>query len=95
MAAEPVTAQPTGSDWRGSVSQSRLSSLFDGWLRPSSPNASNNRASAVYMPDVRKSVSGPILLDQPINASPQTESDEANGDGLTATEVAEFEDMIV
>lgn len=49
------------ADWRGSLSQNRLSSLFDGWLN-SSPPASPNRNSTFGSPGDRKSVSEPKLV---------------------------------
>jgi len=49
---------------RGLVTQGRLSSLFEGWINnsPTSPN----RNSASFIPDNRKSVSEPRLVDQAI-----------------------------
>lgn len=64
MHTEASPANAT-SDWRGSISQNRLSSIFDGWLRPSTPTSPVNRASAVFTPDnSRKSVSEPMLVEQ-------------------------------
>jgi hypothetical protein len=81
-----VTQSPTNSpeksgDWRGTFSQARLSTMFEGWL-PSGPmpaapvefSAQNRRTSF--------SVSEPIPV--------QTESAESDSDDL-----GEFEEMMV
>ncbi|KAG6910997.1 hypothetical protein DXG01_006051 [Tephrocybe rancida] len=47
---------------KGSISQNRLSNLFDGWLRPASPT-SPTRNSTFSLADNRKSVSEPRLLE--------------------------------
>jgi diaphanous 1 len=72
--------------WRGSVTQARLSSLFDGWLGsapPSSPPSVSNRNSAIFTPE-RKSVSEPKLMPQHsgnilrVDDSSDTEQDESD-----------------
>lgn len=49
------------ADWRQSLSQGRLSSVFEGWLRPTTPT-SPPRAAKAYTPE-RMSVSEPKLLE--------------------------------
>jgi hypothetical protein len=63
LGAGRPNAHPTETaDWRGSFSQNRLSSLFDGWLRPTSP-ASPHRNSISHPLGDRKSVSEPRLVE--------------------------------
>ncbi|KAG6854352.1 hypothetical protein C0991_007857 [Blastosporella zonata] len=66
------TATPT--DRRGSLSQKRLSNLFDGWLRPASPT-SPTRNSTFSLADNRKSVSEPKLLQDTSESSTDTSSE--------------------
>lgn len=49
------------ADWRGSLSQNRLSSLFDGWLNSSPPTFPDHN-STFGSPGDRKSVSEPKLV---------------------------------
>ena len=61
----PNTHPTDIADRRGSLSQNRLSSLFDGWLRSTSPTSPNQlrRSSISLSSDKRKSVSEPRLVD--------------------------------
>ena len=68
MAAGKQHSPNSSNDWRGTVSQNRLSTLFEGWLRspPSSPNNNNkgNRNTVIHSPDKRMSiVSEPVLVE--------------------------------
>ncbi|KAG6861568.1 hypothetical protein C0995_014864 [Termitomyces sp. Mi166 len=64
VGAVPVTSRSstaTAAVWKGSISSNRLSTLFDGWLRSSSPTSPTR--SSTFMPtESRKSVSEPRLL---------------------------------
>ena len=59
-----ISTTTVASDWRASLSPNRLSTLFDGWIRPPPPT-SPTRVSAIFVPD-RKSVSEPKLLEQQV-----------------------------
>jgi len=80
---------------RGLVTQGRLSSIFDGWLKPTSPTSSS-RTSAVISSQNRKSVSEPMLVDQTITfaRSSLPESDGNDGENEDGFEIA-FEEMLV
>lgn len=93
-------ARPTPNtvtqDWRGSISQNRFSSMFEGWLRPTSPPSSPNRGSAVFLPDARKSVSEPILVEPTTeNGLRKANVNDANDGGLEEADEADFEEMLV
>lgn len=62
----PATPPPANArDRYGSFTPNRLSSMFEGWLRPSSPTpSSSNRNSAVRVANNRMSISEPKLLEQ-------------------------------
>lgn len=80
---------------RGLVTQGRLSSIFDGWLKPTSPTSSS-RASAVISSQNRKSVSEPMLVNQTMNIARSSPSgadanDGENEDGFESA----FEEMLV
>ena len=83
--ARPAATQSPGSspeksgDWRGTFSQTRLSSMFEGWL-PSGPTPAAPVESSVR--NRRTSVSEPIPV--------QAESAESDPDDLS-----EFEEMMV
>jgi len=55
------SSKTKSADWRQSLSQGRLSSVFEGWLRPTTPT-SPPRAAKAYTPE-RMSVSEPKLLE--------------------------------
>lgn len=94
-ADRPNTPPAGTADWRGSLSQNRLTSLFDGWLRPASPTLPNKlHHNAISLPPgKRKSVSEPKLVDQ------HTGSDVMSPDSIN--EIAEdlslsdFDEMLV
>jgi len=82
---------------RGLVTQGRLSGIFDGWLKPTSPTPSP-RTSAVILSENRKSVSEPRLVNQVItnnfvrnSLSGSDTSDGENEDGFDNA----FEEMLV
>lgn len=73
----PATPPPPANtrERYGSFTPNRLSSMFDGWLRPSSPTPSSpNRNSAVRVTNNRMSISEPKLLEQHIGTSVFTNS---------------------
>ncbi|KAJ3492688.1 hypothetical protein NLJ89_g11182 [Agrocybe chaxingu] len=79
---------------RGLVTQGRLSTMFEGWLR-STPPTSPNRNSAILSPENRKSVSEPKLVEKPSRnsfskASASDSSEDENEDDFTAS----FEEMM-
>jgi diaphanous 1 len=80
----------SSSDWRASISPSRLSNLFDGWIRPTTP-ASPTRASAIFIPD-KKSVSEPKLVEHGTGNVPIHTSDDS---GMDDFDLADFEQMVV
>jgi hypothetical protein len=89
-------AHPTDTtDRKGSFSQSRLSSLFDGWLRPTSPAPPDlpQRRSITHHPDDRKSVSEPRLVEHHTGSN-VTNSD-ASDDVTEDVSLSDFEDMLV
>lgn len=62
--AESHLRHPTATqtmEQRGLVTQGRLSSMFEGWLRPTSPTTA--RHSTVFISDNKKSVSEPRLVE--------------------------------
>lgn len=101
---QSIARQTNSGDWRNSLSQNRLSSFFEGWLRPTSPTGvsggaaggASNRNSAIYLPEARKSVSEPILMAQTTGgASSAAGSETPSGEGLDPAESADFEAMLV
>lgn len=85
--AQPAAIQSAASsprksgDWRGTFSQTRLSTMFEGWL-PSNPTSAAPVESSVQNRRTSLSVSDPIPL--------QTELTESESDDL-----GEFEEMMV
>jgi hypothetical protein len=82
---------------RGFVTQGRLSGIFDGWLKPTSPTSSS-RPSSVISSENRKSVSEPTLVNHVITSnfvrsslSGSDNSDGENEDGFDSA----FEEMLV
>lgn len=53
-------------DWRSSISQNRISTMLEGWLRPSTPTheTTHSEATPTTPPSNRMSVSEPTLLPQ-------------------------------
>jgi diaphanous 1 len=86
---ETSRVHPGALDWRASLSPNRLTSLFDGWIRPSPP-ASPTRASAIFASSDKKNVSEPRPL-EPLGA---TTSDRMNTN-QDDVEMADFEKMVV
>jgi hypothetical protein len=74
-APEPPSTPPPPADGKerfGSVTSSRLSNMFDGWLGSSSPTPSSppsNRNSAIRITNNRLSVSEPRLVEQHTGSS--------------------------
>ena|ERR1700722_7482925 len=88
----PSPSAIASPDWRASISPSRLSNLFDGWIHTSTPT-SPTRASAVFIPD-KRTVGEPKLVEHgtgnvPIHTSA---SDDRGADDL---DLADFEQMVV
>ncbi|KAJ3556352.1 hypothetical protein NP233_g11996 [Leucocoprinus birnbaumii] len=91
----PATSTVNGQERFGSVTSSRLSSMFDGWLRSSSPTPSSpNRNNAIRIANTnnRLSVSEPRLVEQNtgssiLSAEAQESSDDDDFD-------SEFEHML-
>ena len=80
---------------RGLVTQGRLSSIFDGWLKPTSPTSSS-RTSAVMSSQNRKSVSEPTLVNQTITFAGSSLSGSDANDGENEDEFeSAFEEMLV
>jgi len=77
----PTSSPPKSGDWRGTLSQARLSTMFEGWL-PSSPTSAAPAESPAQNKRTSVSVSEPIPL--------QAESAESDSDDLN-----EFEEMMV
>ena len=80
------------ADWRQSLSQGRLSSVFESWLRPSTPT-SPTRTVKNFTPE-RMSVSEPKLLERTGG-----ESDASDTNSVDAVEadldMGDFEQMLV
>jgi hypothetical protein len=90
--AHPIAHPTATADWRGSLSQARLSSLFDGWLRPASPN-SPDRNSTIHPSDNRKSVSEPRLVGH--HTGSDLMSPDANNSDTEDVSSSEFDTMLV
>ncbi len=87
----PSKAKSDSADWRQSLSQGRLSSVFENWLRPSTPT-SPTRATKSFTPE-RMSVSEPKLLER---TSEDDASDTNHVDALEADlDMGDFEQMLV
>jgi len=79
------------ADWRQSLSQGRLSSVFEGWLRPSTPT-SPTREGKSFAPE-RMSVSEPKLLGR---TSEDAGSHTSHADAVEAElNMNDFEQMLV
>jgi diaphanous 1 len=79
------------ADWRQSLSQGRLSSVFEGWLRPSTPT-SPTRTGKSFAPE-RMSVSEPRLLER---TSEDAGSHTGHADAMEAElNMSDFEQMLV
>ena len=90
-ASPPSKAKPESADWRQSLSQGRLSSVFESWLRPSTPT-SPTRSANNFTPE-RMSVSEPKLLER---TSESDTSDTNNVDAVEADlDMGDFEQMLV
>lgn len=80
---------------RGLVTQGRLSSIFDGWLKPTSPTSSS-RTSAVISSSNRKSVSEPMLVNQTMTFTRSSLSGSDANDSENEDEFeSAFEEMLV
>jgi diaphanous 1 len=78
-------------DWRQSLSQGRLSSVFESWLRPSTPT-SPTRAAKNFTPE-RMSVSEPKLL---VRAGEDVASHTSHVDAVEVdSDMEDFEQMLV
>ena len=87
----PSKAKSNSAEWRQSLSQGRLSSVFESWLRPSTPT-SPTRTAKNFTPE-RMSVSEPKLLER------TGESDTSDTNCVDAVEadldMGDFEQMLV
>jgi diaphanous 1 len=87
----PSKVKSESADWRQSLSQGRLSSVFEGWLRPSTPT-SPTRTARNFTPE-RMSVSEPKLLER---TGESDASDTNNVDAVEADlDMSDFEQMLV
>ena len=87
----PSKVKFESADWRQSLSQGRLSSVFESWLRPSTPT-SPTRAAKNFTPE-RMSVSEPKLLERTgEDVVSHTSHVDAVEDDL---DMADFEQMLV
>ena len=87
----PSKAKSESADWRQSLSQGRLSSVFESWLRPSTPT-SPTRTAKNFTPE-RMSVSEPKLLER---TSESDISDTSNVDAVEADlDMVDFDQMLV
>jgi hypothetical protein len=85
------SSKTKSTDWRQSLSQARLSSVFESWLRPSTPT-SPTRTAKSSTPE-RMNVSEPKLLDRTSEdvGSHTDQADVVEGD----LDMADFEQMLV
>lgn len=81
VSQSPANSPRKSGDWRGTFSQARLSSMFEGWL-PSSPTPAAPIESSAQNRRTSLSVSDPIPV--------QAEFVESESDDLS-----EFEEMMV
>jgi diaphanous 1 len=80
------------TDWKGSLSQARLSSMFDGWMRPTSPPTSVQTNAGSL--DRRKSiVSEPRLVEQ--HTAGHMVTPESTHDEESDIDVTAFDAMLV
>ena len=77
----PTSSPPKSGDWRGTFSQARLSTMFEGWL-PSNPTPATPPESPALNKRTSVSVSEPI----PLQAEPT---------GSDSDDLSEFEEMMV
>lgn len=90
-ASPPSKVKSESADWRQSLSQGRLSSVFESWLRPSTPT-SPTRTTNNLTPE-RMSVSEPKLLER---TGESDTSDTNNVDAVEADlDMGDFEQMLV
>lgn len=87
----PHNERRDSADWRSSLSQSRLSSLFDGWPN-NPPSMSPNPTSAVFSHE-RVNVSEPKLVENHTGRSGASIGYEENE--MEEPSSAEFEQMLV
>ena len=84
------SAKTSSTEWRQSLSQARLSSVFDSWLR--SPTSTPPRVAKVSTPE-RMSVSEPKLMDRTYgDTDSQTSQDDSGEESL---DTDEFEQLLV
>jgi diaphanous 1 len=93
QASRPCNDERDSPDWRSSLSQRRLSNLFDSLLgNPSS--VSPKRASAISTPE-RVNVSEPILVDHHTGSSGAGNGCWDSEESETGPDSIEFEKMLV
>jgi diaphanous 1 len=86
----PTVAPPASPDWRSSISQARLSSLFDVWKRPVSPTS----PSPPGVSHKKKVVSEPRLVEQHSGNSLLSTGDEVT-EVVQTFNATYFEQMLV
>jgi diaphanous 1 len=84
-----VAARPASPDWRASISQARLSSIFDVWKLSTSPTSS----SPANFTGEKKIVSEPRLVEQHSGSGFLSSDEEVEGSQKFNS--AEFEQMLV
>lgn len=93
--SEPDLRTPTSgfsapTDWRSSISQNRFSSMFESWIRPTSPTA-----ETTAIPVERKVVSDPRLMDRTSRDLGSTGVPTEGDAGANDVDPGEFEEMLV
>lgn len=89
--APPAPASPP-SDWRNSISQNRLSSMFESWIYPTNTSPSNTTTRSE-----KRVVSEPKLVAQHTGGSPVAlpPTDQHPQESELPLDNAEFEEMLV
>ena len=87
--ASPKFTAP--SDWRNSIAQNRLSSLFDSWIHSGSPTN-----SIVETTPEKKTVSEPKLISHNTgDSAAKLPAAETSGEGEDGPSAQDFEEMLV
>lgn len=88
--ASPESTAPT--DWRSSISQNRFSTIFEGWIRPTSPENGNGTVRSQ-----KKSVSEPKLVAHRTgnSLSRNVTAEQDTGSDVDPVDSDEFEQFLV
>lgn len=89
ISSASAAVRPVSPDWRSSISQARLSSLFDVWKRPVSPTSPHRPG---FIPE-KKIVSEPRLVEHHSGSSLLTDDEVTEVD--QRFDSADFEKMLV